>query len=110
MDGLATVADGSQSSNGAVLERLAGLEATVNHFGSRLPSVNDGVDQRGDAQAATVRTINEIKVRFSTTLLSALSPRGEGRGAKYRSTVRVSLCCWHDNDELACSARELYRV
>jgi len=87
MDGLAAVADGSQSSNGAVLERLAGLETTLNGFGRRLPSVHAGAEHGASAEAATVRTINEIKVSERATLLLAFSLRGENRGARLRPTV-----------------------
>jgi len=87
MDGLAAVADGSQSSNGAVLERLAGLETTMNGFGRRLPSVHAGAEHGASAEAATVRTINEIKVSERATLLLAFSLRGENRGARLRPTV-----------------------
>jgi len=102
MDGLATVADGSQSSNEAVLERLAELETTFNGFGRRLPSVHAGAEHGANAEAATVRTISEIKVSERTTLLLEFSLRGEDRGARLRPSV--CLAFWRDEDQRACCA------
>jgi len=103
MDGLTTVAEGSQSSNGAVLERLAELETTLNGFGRRLPSVHAGAEHGASAEAATVRTINEIKVSERNTLMLEFSLRGEDRGGRLRPSV-CHLAFWHEEDQRACCA------
>jgi len=64
MDGLSAAADGSASGNGAMMERVAGLEKAISALVERLPVAGGGSAERGTSDEMSVSLITDIKVRF----------------------------------------------
>jgi len=72
MDGVAAAADGTESRNGLVLERLAHIESVLGGLGDRLPSARVGDGQGGGADDGSAALIRDIKVRARTALASSV--------------------------------------
>ena len=64
MDGISAAVDGSESGNGALMERVAGLEKVISALAERLPTAGDGSAERGASDEMPPSLINDIKVRF----------------------------------------------
>lgn len=64
MDGISAAVDGSESGNGALMERVAGLEKVISALAERLPTAGDGSAERGASGEMPPSLINDIKVRF----------------------------------------------
>jgi len=79
MDGMAAAADGRESGNGVVLERLACIDRALNTLGERMAKTSDG-EEGGVASVngrSSVALVTEIKVRalpYSTHCTLTLSP------------------------------------
>jgi len=79
MDGMAAAADGRESGNGVVLERLACIDRALNTLGERMAKTSDG-EEGGVAAVngrSSVALVTEIKVRalpYSTHCTLTLSP------------------------------------
>jgi len=68
MDGIAASADGRESGNGVVLERLVGIDRALSTLGERMPKTSNGEDGGGAAANGqnSVALVTEIKVRALT--------------------------------------------
>jgi len=89
MDSIAAAADGRESGSGVVLERLSGIDRTLNILGDRLQKTTGGEESGGPVDArGSVTIVTEIKV---CSVLCFLSCIVNARGVPTAS--RVSVCC-----------------
>jgi len=65
IDGVAAAADGRESVNGVLLERLGVLDRAVQSLGERLPSTDGRTPARDGASGNSMELVVEIKVRTS---------------------------------------------
>jgi len=64
MDGIFAAVDGSESGNGALMERVAGLEKVISALAERLPTAGDRSAECGTSHDMSLSVINDINVRF----------------------------------------------
>jgi len=64
MDGISAAVDGSESRNGAMMERVAGLEKVISALTQRLPAASEGSTEPGVSEKMPPSLINDIKVRL----------------------------------------------
>ena len=64
MDGISAAVDGTESGNGAMMERVAGLEKVISALTERLPAPSEGSSEPGASGEMPPSLINDIKVRL----------------------------------------------
>ena len=83
MDGISAAVDGTESGNGAMMERFAGLEKAISALTQRLPVAGDGSTQPGASGEMSPSLNNDIKVCWP----------GVSRSSDcFRRAVGLSIC------------------
>jgi len=83
MDGISAAVDGTESGNGAMMERVAGLEKAISALAQRLPVAGDGSAQPGASGEMSPSLINDIKVGW---------PGMSRSSARFRRAAGLSIC------------------